>query len=192
MKILFTGFEPFDGGTSNPSYACLRELPPTIGTAELVTMELPVSFRRAPELLLKGMDAEGPDAVICLGLAANRKKISLEKVGLNYAYARIPDNDGMQPRDIPLDPSGPAACFLSHTAKKFLNRVCTHSEPYSRMRTLERCSWAAVNLKASIICLSQFRRSIRRASRKKHLLSSTITSSWTNFIMRQLRPIGGC
>ena len=53
MKILFTGFEPFDGGTSNPSYACLRELPPTIGTAELVTMELPVSFRRAPELLLK-------------------------------------------------------------------------------------------------------------------------------------------
>ena len=66
MKILFTGFEPFDGGTSNPSYACLRELPPTIGTAELVTMELPVSFRRAPELLLKGMDAEGPDAVICL------------------------------------------------------------------------------------------------------------------------------
>ena len=95
MKILFTGFEPFDGGTSNPSYACLRELPPTIGTAELVTMELPVSFRRAPELLLKGMDAEGPDAVICLGLAANRKKISLEKVGLNYAYARIPDNDGM-------------------------------------------------------------------------------------------------
>ena len=53
-------------------------------------MELPVSFRRAPELLLKGMDAEGPDAVICLGLAANRKKISLEKVGLNYAYARIP------------------------------------------------------------------------------------------------------
>ena len=78
---------------------------------ELVTMELPVSFRRAPELLLKGMDAEGPDAVICLGLAANRKKISLEKVGLNYAYARIPDNDGMQPRDIPLDPSGPAACF---------------------------------------------------------------------------------
>ena len=111
MKILFTGFEPFDGGTSNPSYACLRELPPTIGTAELVTMELPVSFRRAPELLLKGMDAEGPDAVICLGLAANRKKISLEKVGLNYAYARIPDNDGMQPRDIPLDPSGPAACF---------------------------------------------------------------------------------
>lgn len=50
----------------------------------------------------------------------------------------------------------------------------------------------AVNLKASIICLSQFRRSIRRASRKKHRLSSTITSSWTNFIMRQLRPIGGC
>lgn len=74
MKILFTGFEPFDGGTSNPSYACLRELPPTIGTAELVTMELPVSFRRAPELLLKGMDAEGPDAVICLAWQPTGRK----------------------------------------------------------------------------------------------------------------------
>ena len=61
--------------------------------------------------LLKGMDAEGPDAVICLGLAANRKKISPGEGGTHYAYARIPDNDGMQPRDIPLDPSGPAACF---------------------------------------------------------------------------------
>ncbi len=46
--------------------------------------------------------------------------------------------------------------------------ACIPSEPYSRMRTSERCSWAAVNLKASIICLSQFRRSIRRASRKRH------------------------
>lgn len=113
MKILFTGFVPFDGGTSNPSYACLKELPPTAGGAELVTMELPVSFRRAPALLLERMEAEQPDAVICLGLAANRKKISLEKVGLNYAYARIPDHDGVQPRDVPLDPSGPAACFAT-------------------------------------------------------------------------------
>lgn len=64
------------------------------------------------------------------------------------------------------NPGRACRLLLSHTAKKFLNRVCTHSEPYSRMRTLERCSWAAVNLKASIICLSQFRRSIRRASRK--------------------------
>lgn len=111
MKILFTGFEPFDGGSSNPSYECLRGLPPMADGVEFVTMELPVSFRRAPERLLERMKAERPDAVICLGLAANREKLSLEKVGLNYAHARIPDNDGMQPRDLLLDPAGPAAYF---------------------------------------------------------------------------------
>lgn len=74
-------------------------------------MELPVSFRRAPEQLLERMKVERPDGVICLGLAASRAKISLEKVGLNYAHARIPDNDGVQPRDLLLDPAGPAAYF---------------------------------------------------------------------------------
>ena len=109
MKILLTGFEPFGGGSSNPSYACLKGLPPTAGGAELVTMELPVSFRRAPEQLLERMKVERPDGVICLGLAASRAKISLEKVGLNYAHARIPDNDGVQPRDLLMMPAGPAA-----------------------------------------------------------------------------------
>lgn len=111
MKILFTGFEPFGGDHANPSFDCLRTLPRAIDGAEIVKMELPVSFRRAPELLLDCVAREEPDAVVCLGLAAGRKKITPEKVGINFAHAGIPDNDGARPLDTPLNPVGPAAYF---------------------------------------------------------------------------------
>ena len=111
MKILFTGFEPFGGSCENPSYDCLKGLPCTVGETELVTAKLPVSFRRAPALLLERMGEERPDAVVCLGLAAGRKKISLEKVGINYAHAQIPDNDGDQPVDTLCIRMGPRRIF---------------------------------------------------------------------------------
>ena len=94
MKILLTGFEPFDGGSEQPLLCMSQGVAANGRGVELVTMESPVSFRRAPEQLLERMKVERPDGVICLGLAASRAKISLEKVGLNYAHARIPDNDG--------------------------------------------------------------------------------------------------
>ena len=52
-----------------------------------------------------------PDGVVCFGLAASRTKITPEKVAVNFAHARIPDNDGAQPQNLPLDPRGPAAYF---------------------------------------------------------------------------------
>jgi len=81
-----------------------------------------------------------------------------------------------------------AACSLWRTGKKFSSRVCIPSGLYSRTQTSEKCLWAATSRKASIICLSPFRPSIRKASRKRHRLISTITSSWTSSTMRRLRP----
>lgn len=111
MKLLFTGFAPFDGGSSNPSYDCLKVLPARIAGAEILTRELPVSFSAAPQALLAALEQEQPQAVICLGLAAGRKKITPEKVAINFAHARIPDNDGVQPIHASLDADGPAAYF---------------------------------------------------------------------------------
>lgn len=108
MKILFTGFAPFGGHAANPSWDCLAGLS---GQAGWFTACLPVSFRRGPEALMAAVERYQPDSVVCLGLAANRTKITPEKVAVNFAHARIPDNDGAQPRDLPLDPHGPAAYF---------------------------------------------------------------------------------
>ena len=108
MKLLFTGFAPFGGLESNPSWDCLNMLPRQPGW---FTACLPVSFRRGPEALMAAVERCRPDGVVCFGLAASRTKITPEKVAVNFAHARIPDNDGAQPQNLPLDPRGPAAYF---------------------------------------------------------------------------------
>jgi len=55
----------------------------------------------------------GLGAALCLGLAANRSALSLERVGINVDDARIPDNAGAQPIDQPAVPGAPAAYFAT-------------------------------------------------------------------------------
>jgi pyroglutamyl-peptidase len=110
--VLVTGFEPFDGADHNPSGDVARRLA-ELGHPDcrLVGDVLPVSFARAPSLLAAAIEAHHPDVVIMLGLAENRHAITPERVAINLADARIPDNDGAQPDDAPLEPHGPAARF---------------------------------------------------------------------------------
>lgn len=123
MKILFTGFMPFNGGPTNPSYDCLKNMPQTVDGATIVTAELPVVFGEAPQALQALLETHKPDCVVCLGLAANRKKITPEKVGINFAHASIPDNAGFQPVHQPLIPGGPDAYFSTLPLEKILNTL---------------------------------------------------------------------
>ncbi len=90
MKFLITGFVPFSNNEINPSELVLKEL-----SNKYSTLLLPVSYDKAPALLKKAILKEKPDIIISLGLAANRPKISLEIIGINYKGASIPDNDGI-------------------------------------------------------------------------------------------------
>ena len=78
---------------------------------------LPVSFDGAAARLAELLDEHSPDMVICVGLAGGRSRISVERVGINLIDARIPDNDGDQPIDVPSLPGGPAAVFTSLPVK---------------------------------------------------------------------------
>jgi len=51
--------------------------------------------------------------VLCLGQAAGRTAVTPEFVGINFADAAIPDNDGAQPKGQPLVPGAPDAHFAS-------------------------------------------------------------------------------
>lgn len=124
--VLVTGFEPFDGAHHNPSGELARRLA-ELGhpDCQLVGEVLPVSFARAPGLLAAAIDAHHPDVVVMLGLAENRHAITPERVAINLADARIPDNDGDQPTDAELEPHGPAARFarlpVTHIALAIAN-----------------------------------------------------------------------
>ena len=50
MKVLVTAFEPFNGGTINPSQLILEQLEAPIGT-ELIKVLLPVEFKATTKIL---------------------------------------------------------------------------------------------------------------------------------------------
>ena len=113
MKALVTGFEPFGGDGVNPSFEALQRLPSRLGTLDIATQALPVIFGQALPMLRATIGATTPDIVLSIGLAGGRTSLSLERVAINVDDARIPDNAGNQPIDLPVIAGGPAAYFAT-------------------------------------------------------------------------------
>ncbi|AOS62804.1 pyroglutamyl-peptidase I [Actinoalloteichus hymeniacidonis] len=110
--VLLTGFEPFDGASTNPSWqAVVQAERRWSGSARLHTAELPVDFERCGPTLVEALDEYRPDLVVAVGQAGGRAGIALERVAVNIDDARIPDNAGNQPVDVPIVEGGPAAYF---------------------------------------------------------------------------------
>lgn len=142
--VLLTGFEPFGGDAVNPSGDAVRAVAAHWdGPEQLVTAVLPVTFDGAAAQLRALIATHRPDVVVAAGLAGGRGAIGVERIAVNLADARIPDNAGTQPVDEPCVPGGPDARFatlpvkaiaaairdagipaeVSHTAGTF---VCNH------------------------------------------------------------------
>lgn len=113
MKILVTGFEPFGSDAENPTLLAVNALPETLAGARILKRILPVSFQAAQRMVRAAVAQEGVDAAVLTGLAGGRAKISLERVAINVQDARMPDNDGDCPVDLPIRAEGPAAYFAT-------------------------------------------------------------------------------
>lgn len=111
MKILVSGFAPFDGDATNPSEELLTWLMTQELSFELATIVLPVSFARAHEELSRAIHGHAPDVVIATGLAKNRSELTVERIGINWVDARIPDNDGVVLKEQKIEASGPDGLF---------------------------------------------------------------------------------
>ena len=123
MKILVTGFDPFGGETVNPAYEAVKLLPDTIGGAQIFKLEIPTVFSLSGPAVEEGIKKYQPDVVLCVGQADGRASISVEKVAINFVDARIPDNNGEQPLDEPLQADGPAAYFSTLPVKAMVQHV---------------------------------------------------------------------
>ena len=123
MKILVTGFDPFGGESVNPAYEAVKLLPDTIGGAQIFKLEIPTVFSLSGPAVEEGIKKYQPDVVLCVGQAGGRASISVEKVAINFVDARIPDNNGEQPLDEPLQADGPAAYFSTLPVKAMVQHV---------------------------------------------------------------------
>lgn len=108
--ILLTGFEPFDGEIQNPSkeVAKLLDGRPVKG-AVVRSLILPVVHEAARERVAPALEAPGLVAVLHLGQAGGRARVSLERVAVNVMDYRIPDAEGRVVRDARCVADGPAA-----------------------------------------------------------------------------------
>ncbi len=123
MKVLVTGFDPFGGAAVNPSYEAVRLLPDRIGGIVIEKRELPTVFGESGELLLRAIGETRPSFVICVGQAAGRRGITLEKYALNVRAARIPDNRGFRPAEEKIDPVGPDALSVPFSVSALAERL---------------------------------------------------------------------
>lgn len=123
--ILLTGFEPFGGDATNPSIVAARQAADDLRAAGLAAtaVELPCVFATAPEALRQALLTHSPEVVICTGLNAGTAELTLERAALNVIDARIPDNAGEQPIDVPVVSGGPAAYFTTLPIKRILARL---------------------------------------------------------------------
>ena len=122
--LLLTGFEPFDGEAVNPSWAVAQALHgQMIGDAQVVAVQLPCVFATALPALQRALAAYQPCWVLALGLAGSRSAISVERLAVNLVDARIADNAGAQPVDVPVEAAGPAAYFTGLPAKAIVARL---------------------------------------------------------------------
>jgi len=109
VKILVTGFEPFGGSDVNPSWEAARSLDGrVIAGAEVVGVQLPVSWEQAGPALENAVRQHTPDAVICLG-QSGRAELSPERIGINVCNGK--DNDELERTEVPIVEGGPDAYF---------------------------------------------------------------------------------
>ena len=104
VRIVVTGFEPFGGRERNLSWNVAARVASHGCPAGLVkAVMLPVSFSRVIVAVSDMLRDMRPDAVLMLGLAPKRKRISVERLAVNLQDARQPDNDGAMPVDMPVE-----------------------------------------------------------------------------------------
>lgn len=135
VRVLVTGFEPFNGEKTNPSFDALKLVKEPENT-KLHILELPVSFEKAPEILIRSIEKLNPDAVICVGQAAGRSAITPEKVGINWRQASIPDNDGKMPLGERIAENSPDAYFSTLPIEEITKQI-------QKAKIPARISWSA-------------------------------------------------
>jgi pyroglutamyl-peptidase len=110
--ILLTGFEPFGGEKTNPSWEAASRLDGMdFGGVNVAAMRLPVNCRRASRKIADLIAQTRPAAIVGLGQAGGRAALSLEKVALNLADEH-PEREtfgGINGK--PVVPGGPDAYF---------------------------------------------------------------------------------
>jgi pyroglutamyl-peptidase len=128
--ILVTGFQPFGGERSNPSWEVAARLDGReFNGAAVRAMRLPVDCRRASQAVIGAIERFAPVGMIGLGQAGGRPILSLEKVAINVADNRAghEHEGGLAGR--PVIAGGPDAYFSRLPLAALVRTLKHHNIP---------------------------------------------------------------
>jgi pyroglutamyl-peptidase len=129
LNILLTGFEAFLGMTSNPTEEIVRSLDgETINGKKIIGKVLPVDFTKTSSIILEHIDEYRPSAVISLGLAAGRNRITPERIAINCMDGE-PDNSGNQYDGQKIQEDAPDAYFSTLPIKNMVVKLQEYNLP---------------------------------------------------------------
>lgn len=129
MSILLTGFEAFLGMTSNPTEVIVRSLDgETINGKKIIGKVLPVDFKKTSSIILEHINEYRPSAVISLGLAVGRNRITPERIAINCMDGE-PDNSGNQYDGQKIQEDAPDAYFSTLPIKNMVVKLQEYNLP---------------------------------------------------------------
>ena len=123
MKILVTGFDPFDKEPINPSIEAVKRLADEINNAKIIKLMIPTVHTKSVEVIEKAIIEHNPDVVISVGQAGGRFDITPERVAINLDDFRIPDNEGFQCFDQTIKEDGESAYFSNLPVKAMVEEI---------------------------------------------------------------------
>jgi pyroglutamyl-peptidase len=110
--FLVTGFEPFGGDRSNPSWLVARRFDgEVIGGLQIKSVKIPVSCAGAARRVTAAIVRYRPRAVLGLGQAGGRPQVSVEQVAINLAQAGARGEHGIGGATRPVIAHAPEAYF---------------------------------------------------------------------------------
>ncbi|HDX9705812.1 MULTISPECIES: pyroglutamyl-peptidase I [Bacillus cereus group] len=134
--VLLTGFDPFGGESINPAWEVAKSLhEKTIEEYKIISKQVPTVFQKSISVLKEYIEELNPEMIICIGQAGGRPDITIERIAINIDDARIADNEGNQPVDVPVIEEGPAAYWSTLPMKAIVKRLHEEGIPASVSQT---------------------------------------------------------
>ena len=121
MKLLLTAFDPFGGEKVNPALEAVKLV--QVPSVSVEKLEVPTVFYKSIDRVAERIREIDPDVVLAIGQAGGRFDITVERVAINIDDARIPDNEGNQPIDLPIVEGGPPAYFSTLPIKAMVEAI---------------------------------------------------------------------
>src|SRR5262245_38684079 len=128
--VLLTGFEPFDKDVINPSGEVAKLLDgASLAGHSVRSLILPVQHEAARDRVAAALGEPGLAAVLHLGLAGGRARVSIERVALNVMDYEIPDAAGQVFMDTPCVAGGPVAYLSTLPLRGILEELTAFGIP---------------------------------------------------------------